>query len=1029
MDELRNAIILLFRYVSAEAVINGQVKWDELSQELLQELYYVGEPFSDEAENGRRIQYLIDEVKLELDEDDERILRKPDRDSVDLFDLVNLFSRLVLVNRHEEAVCRFQYLGPWREMTKKLDGSVFVAAKYANIDYKHGKTRTTFTWKTVVGHDNDQLNKILNEGISDNHFHLYASVHYFDLSWLNLMNRVNDPVITRKVEELNSAKREVSTAHKYNRTEKNLSLLHLQAALIRVYLFSELTDRPICLGDYRAHWDWLLGYVCEREPVSETLSGLVEEKVVRDAQDDLYDGLQAVSQDGLRDDLCMGQDSQDDPYTELRVRCPMFFWILRSTLPQGAEYGTEKEIFEALRRSEELSLQECRWMFRRDGGSYYDGEWKRQTDDCMDSLLKSTRLQDERDALQRCINGFLHMGNHDNKDYMMNAAGSWYADDESDAVMIGERWLLYQMFRRKYNVKRKGWDSDTKNDIGRESWNHGRKNNSVSRGKEDRYLYQLFYAYLVIKEAFRIELLQNNEREGFLNFRVYQGRKTWFLPEYTAGELSRIAVDSVFRYQTIKSLEIRIKPERTCGEDAERIRRFEKSIGKGRPYYFVFHFSKRRDTTVEMHEGFGHMFYRHYDLRQEIRRQAEALIMLRKTNPELAQRVRGIDTCSNEDGCRPEVFATVYRVLRNHSCYRGLSQKPEVPQLRMTFHVGEVFQDIADGLRAIDEAILFLNMDSGDRLGHCTVLGIDPREWYRQANYRINIRCQDYLDNVTWLYHMLIRYHVSGAEALLEYLQSEYQLYFSQIFGKAIEKGYVEKVTRKACAEDERFGKISEGETIPFETNIHVYYYSWMLRGDHPGLYSEGYYKRENNVKSLWEDYSINHTFPKEKRIRYILPAGILNHFYHYSSEVKIRGSKTKQITIPDTMVEGICIIQKELQKEIAHREIGIETNPSSNVLISGMKSYDEHPIVHFYNKGLTADPEKLKECAQLNVSINTDDQGVFSTELSNEYALMVSALGEIKDDDGNFIYRKSDIYDWVKDIQEMGNRQAFTEK
>ena len=89
-------------------------------------------------------------------------------------------------------------------------------------------------------------------------------------------------------------------------------------------------------------------------------------------------------------------------------------------------------------------------------------------------------------------------------------------------------------------------------------------------------------------------------------------------------------------------------------------------------------------------------------------------------------------------------------------------------------------------------------------------------------------------------------------------------------------------------------------------------------------------------------------------------------------------------------------------------------------------KKYIKHPILKFYNKGLVADSKKLAECEQLNVSINTDDQGVFNTSLENEYAYMALALEKAKDKDGKYLYKKSVIYQWLDDIRKMGIRQTF---
>ena len=204
------------------------------------------------------------------------------------------------------------------------------------------------------------------------------------------------------------------------------------------------------------------------------------------------------------------------------------------------------------------------------------------------------------------------------------------------------------------------------------------------------------------------------------------------------------------------------------------------------------------------------------------------------------------------------------------------------------------------------------------------------------------------------------------------------------------------------------------------------YYYSWMLRGDHPGLYENGFYEQQLNVKSIWDECSVNREFPKDQRIRYILPAAVLNHFYHYNTYVRESGEKAETVKIPVNMVKAISLIQKAMQFELAQREIAIETNPSSNLMINRISSYDKHPIFKLYNMGLTHDVEKLEECPQLNVSINTDDQGVFATCLSNEYALVARSLSRMVDSDGNHVYKRAEIYQWIKNVQEMSNNQSF---
>lgn len=61
-----------------------------------------------------------------------------------------------------------------------------------------------------------------------------------------------------------------------------------------------------------------------------------------------------------------------------------------------------------------------------------------------------------------------------------------------------------------------------------------------------------------------------------------------------------------------------------------------------------------------------------------------------------------------------------------------------------------------------------------------------------------------------------------------------------------------------------------------------------------------------------------------------------------------------------------------------------------------------------------------------LQVSINTDDQGVFDTSLENEYAIMTIALKKTKDENNQLLYDLEDIYAWIDYVRRMGITQSF---
>lgn len=188
---------------------------------------------------------------------------------------------------------------------------------------------------------------------------------------------------------------------------------------------------------------------------------------------------------------------------------------------------------------------------------------------------------------------------------------------------------------------------------------------------------------------------------------------------------------------------------------------------------------------------------------------------------------------------------------------------------RLTYHVGEDFLDVADGLRAIDEAINFLDMDCGDRLGHALALGIDVEEWYKSKNNYILLPQQDYLDNLVWIYNRLIQFNIQGMDALKDEIQKKYERYFYEIYGKYINADEIEMILKEAEKEHEHLGIATLFGNDRYRFDIGQYYDSWKLRGDDPLLYSHGYFKWEDD-DTLEAKAKVNRKFPQRFEVRYI---------------------------------------------------------------------------------------------------------------------------------------------------------------
>jgi adenosine deaminase len=569
----------------------------------------------------------------------------------------------------------------------------------------------------------------------------------------------------------------------------------------------------------------------------------------------------------------------------------------------------------------------------------------------------------------------------------------------------------------------------------------------------------LFYIYILIKVKFRSELVQVNNRIGFKNFSDYQDRKTIFLKDdpILKDSVYYMSIQATKQEQNILSLEARICNEESAAKTNNEIKKIDNLLEKTSKTLenslfgdiesaFLTRLQNEHDegknnykdlqiNKTEKHKDFFYVIHipkfvdqvsqktlknnRKYELplsirdierRTESKKVANQLMEIREKRAYASDRILGIDACSNEIGCRPEVFSQAFRVLKYHTLskendllrnrYLGVSYK-NVPSLKITYHVGEDFLDLADGLRSIDEAIIFLNLSHGERLGHALALGVDVDEWYSSKGNNILLSKQDYLDNLAWILNKITHYKLDIDSFLKDELENEFNEYYRYIY--------------------------YHHDTYQDLTNHRIYFNSWMLRGDDPYLYKTGKFKKCEQFR-FWDRCSINKITCIKEDFRLNPQITNLYYRYHFDFSVRKRGYESTNIKVNKDYIKLIKLIQQNMQIEVRKLGIGIETNPSSNYLISTFKRYDKHPLVNFFNLGLTQEYSKLSKCPQLFVSINTDDQGVFGTYLENEYALMSLALEKVKDGNDQSIYNQEMIYDWLDKIREMGLQQSFLE-
>lgn len=483
--------------------------------------------------------------------------------------------------------------------------------------------------------------------------------------------------------------------------------------------------------------------------------------------------------------------------------------------------------------------------------------------------------------------------------------------DSPYAVLSGERKIMYSFLMAYY---------------------HGHFRHSK--------IIQLAYLYERIKTEFRKELVQTNRKTGLVNFKLYNSSKDSFSKQ------EKGLKDVMRAYGVQTSL---YKPNcflegRFCVRDAEDFMKLQYDKGilskktlnqyNGRVKYVIHLTRKNTLNTNRLEIG------RRNAWKDEI----NAFLFMHDRSKSFT----GIDFAGSELYTRPETAAGTIKYARAH----GINQ--------ITYHVGEDYYDLLDGLRAIDECIRFCEMDEHCRLGHAMAMGVNAKNFYRQNDLEIVLPRQYYLDNLVWMIKK------SREEEL--HLDVELE--------------------RWALAEAERvYGEI--GYVGHF--NMDQYYVCMLMRGDdnfdRPGDGPE--------QRLLWAYLNNNR----------IIENG------NIPITMKVRKDYIKQVVR----------IQKAVCRMVADKGICVESNLTSNVLISNVRRYDAHPIVSFRKIGGRTQRE-------LKVTLGTDDKGVFATSLYNEYALLVTSMMKKKRKQGYDAWYDQHVADFIKHLAENSMNYRFQE-
>lgn len=458
---------------------------------------------------------------------------------------------------------------------------------------------------------------------------------------------------------------------------------------------------------------------------------------------------------------------------------------------------------------------------------------------------------------------------------------------------------------------------------------------------------KLFHLYILIKSIFLRLLTQQLDQYGFDQFQYITMNEMREMSEKSYSHRFK-QLDSFYGRQ-LNHLEGRFAPKSNFQKMKRLLDKIIKDYRdkKDKKYEFslVAHFIKKKDKLNRYYP------YRFYELRNDLKKQAINFISLLNIDNfeyknyeykdgeseefELKYRnfVKGIDAAANELDAPPEVFAPIFRMISRR--FRDKNFLTGNSHLGITYHCGEDFVHLISGMRAIFEAVNFLDMKEKDRVGHATAIGISPKLWLNKIPPKIKIKRGEWLDNLIFAYYLIRKNGLLFKN--IEFLKDRIRDLFREIY-----------------------------EEIPtLSTMINAY----LLRKLDPEIV---FYNNLTQLTSIDLDEcnyeKIVGFNPRDEEL------DLFRLYHNFDCYEKYREEMEIDTHFFDE--EILKEFQEIILKELNDKQIAIETMPTSNLRISFYDKYNQHHIFRWFYE--------VKN--RPNLIICSDDPGIFATNLKNEY-------------------------------------------
>ena len=494
---------------------------------------------------------------------------------------------------------------------------------------------------------------------------------------------------------------------------------------------------------------------------------------------------------------------------------------------------------------------------------------------------------------------------------------------------------------------------------------------NIRKGIASEKLSSLLHEYLLIYGFFSEILIHNQEEFGFEQFQNIT--KNNFREKVDDFQLNKFYQLSGNDINFFNFIEFRFSPKEDIDKQVELLNKIDadwnkflankndssQSDLKNTDYKLIAHFIKKIDKYQNNNKSEDSIEndIRYYELRTELEKKCEKLISTISIFGE-KNRITAVDAAASEFDTPPEVFAPVFRKLREANAVR-----------HFTYHAGEDFYHILDGLRAIYEAIIFLNLQHGDRIGHASACGTDVDTWADILMKKITMPQGVYLDDLIFVHCFIIEQKIESLYAKLPMIEIKIYEIARKIYNK----------------------------TYGMEDLISA----WKKH------YLDPRYIKENNTnKTLFGEADDKYKSVDKTDFEIISLYNRKETYKKYRQPIEVECFECFN-------ANELTLLQKSMLAFMHKREIVIEALPTSNLRIGYHRNLKSYQLFNWHKW-------KLDGNSIPPIVLGTDDPGIFQTNIYNEYAMIYCYL----------VYEKgltrSDVIKFMQDIHDASRVYAF---